>query len=99
MLVFPEQDEAYGMLSRSATATSADQEVDAEPNAELSQFNGLGPGRNGVTHVRVLIYEAKGLPPKDLSGFSDPYVKVRLGGTKLKTKVVRQSFHPHWNQE
>lgn len=34
-----------------------------------------------------------------LRRFSDPYVKLRLGGQKKKTKVVKKNLSPVWDEE
>jgi classical protein kinase C len=50
------------------------------------------------------IKEAKNLIPMDPSGFSDPYVKVKLlpesksSPIKRKTKVVKSSLNPVWDE-
>ncbi|KAL5574839.1 hypothetical protein UlMin_016538 [Ulmus minor] len=47
--------------------------------------------------VRVL--EARNLPAMDLNGLSDPYVKLQLGKQRSKTKVVKKSLNPSWEEE
>ncbi|KAF2360328.1 C2 domain, partial [Trinorchestia longiramus] len=45
--------------------------------------------------------EAKELPAKDLSGTSDPYVRVMLlpdKKHKLETKIKRRTLHPKWHE-
>ncbi|KAA0186356.1 hypothetical protein HAZT_HAZT000780 [Hyalella azteca] len=44
---------------------------------------------------------AKELPAKDLSGTSDPYVRVMLlpdKKHKLETKIKRRTLHPKWHE-
>ncbi|PKA60318.1 C2 and GRAM domain-containing protein [Apostasia shenzhenica] len=48
-------------------------------------------------HVHVI--EARGLPAMDLNGLSDPYVKLQLGKHRAKTKVVKKSLNPWWDEE
>lgn len=47
------------------------------------------------------ILQAKDLPAKDLSGTSDPYVRVTLLPDKkhrLETKIKRRTLRPRWNE-
>ncbi|CAN6682982.1 unnamed protein product [Malus baccata var. baccata] len=47
----------------------------------------------------VQVLGARDLPAMDLNGFSDPYVKVKLGKHKLRTKVVKKTLNPYWGEE
>ncbi|CAI8590491.1 unnamed protein product [Vicia faba] len=47
----------------------------------------------------VRVIEAKNLPPMDLNGFSDPYVRLQLGRQRFRTKVVKKSLNPKWDEE
>ncbi|KAK4259178.1 hypothetical protein QN277_005535 [Acacia crassicarpa] len=47
----------------------------------------------------VRVIEAKNLPATDLNGLSDPYVKIHLGRQKFRTKVVKKSLNPKWDEE
>ncbi|KAJ7990008.1 hypothetical protein DPEC_G00310390 [Dallia pectoralis] len=49
------------------------------------------------------ILRAKGLKPMDFNGLADPYVKLHLlpgacRANKLKTKIVRNTLNPVWNE-
>ncbi|KAG0319950.1 hypothetical protein BGZ99_004832 [Dissophora globulifera] len=50
-----------------------------------------------VARMRILITRAKDLVSRDRNGFSDPYVKVSIGGHKFVTNVVQKSLNPVWN--
>ena len=53
------------------------------------------------TLVNVCVFQAKDLPAKDLSGTSDPYVKLFLlpdKKHKLETKIKRRTLHPKWHE-
>lgn len=53
-----------------------------------------------VAHIDRL-HQGKELPAKDLSGTSDPYVKVTLLPDKkhrLETKIKRRTLNPRWNE-
>ncbi|XP_068643334.1 C2 and GRAM domain-containing protein At1g03370-like [Aristolochia californica] len=49
--------------------------------------------------LSVHVIEARNLPAMDLNGSSDPYVRLQLGKSRLKTKVVKKSLNPSWNEE
>ncbi|KAJ7558764.1 hypothetical protein O6H91_04G054800 [Diphasiastrum complanatum] len=49
--------------------------------------------------LQVQVMEARGLASRDSNGFSDPYVRLQLGRTKTKTKVVQKSLNPSWYEE
>uniref|UniRef100_A0ACD5YR77 Uncharacterized protein n=1 Tax=Avena sativa TaxID=4498 RepID=A0ACD5YR77_AVESA len=48
--------------------------------------------------VRVRVLRGVNLAIRDLRS-SDPYVVIRMGKQKLKTRVVRKSINPEWNDE
>ena len=50
----------------------------------------------GMVIVRVL--RATDLVAADLSGKSDPYVKLKASGKKAKTSVVKATLNPEWNE-
>ena len=48
-----------------------------------------------------VVFQAKELPAKDISGTSDPYVRVVLlpdKKQKLETKIKRKTLHPKWHE-
>ena len=49
--------------------------------------------------LRVHMRFANNLMAADRNGKSDPYVKVTAGGKTLKTKVIKESLDPEWNQD
>jgi Ca2+-dependent lipid-binding protein len=42
--------------------------------------------------------KAKDLKSADANGFSDPYCVFQLGAAKCKTKTVKKSLNPCWNE-
>uniref|UniRef100_A0A915IXP2 C2 domain-containing protein n=1 Tax=Romanomermis culicivorax TaxID=13658 RepID=A0A915IXP2_ROMCU len=54
--------------------------------------------------LSAVIIRAKNLKAMDSNGFSDPYVKLHLlpdssKSTKLRTRTVRRSLNPEWNEQ
>ncbi|KAG8385906.1 hypothetical protein BUALT_Bualt03G0093800 [Buddleja alternifolia] len=47
----------------------------------------------------VRVIEAKNIPAMDPNGLSDPYVKLKLGKQKFRSKVVKKCLNPSWCQE
>ena len=52
----------------------------------------------GVGVLRVHLKRGAGLKAADLNGFSDPYVKVLSGGQQKKTKIIKKTLNPEWNE-
>ena len=53
------------------------------------------------SEFRVRVLKANNLPPKDVTGTSDPYVKVQLlpdTKTKHQTRVMKKCLNPVWNE-
>lgn len=51
--------------------------------------------------IYAIVLQGKDLPAKDLSGTSDPYVRVTLLPDKkhrLETKIKRRTLNPRWNE-
>ena len=48
--------------------------------------------------LEVTICKGAALMAKDKSGTSDPFVEARLGKQRFKTKVVKKSLTPEWNE-
>ena len=60
----------------------------AEPEAKA---------RPGVLHV--LVHRAEGLRGADLGGrSSDPYVVAKIGAQELRTRTIKRSLNPDWEQ-
>ncbi|KAF9180935.1 hypothetical protein BGZ51_005793 [Haplosporangium sp. Z 767] len=48
--------------------------------------------------MRIFIARAKDLVSRDRNGFSDPYVKVSIGGRKFTTSVIHKCLNPVWDE-
>ncbi|KAF2297349.1 hypothetical protein GH714_021800 [Hevea brasiliensis] len=49
-------------------------------------------------YLYVNVVKARDLPAKDVSGSLDPYVEVKLGNYKGRTKHLEKNQNPVWNQ-
>lgn len=49
-------------------------------------------------YLYVRVEKAKNLPPSSLTGSLDPYVEVKLGNYKGRTKQVDKRMNPEWHQ-
>mmetsp|Transcript_22265 Transcript_22265/g.87719 ORF Transcript_22265/g.87719 Transcript_22265/m.87719 type:complete len:801 (-) Transcript_22265:1181-3583(-) len=49
--------------------------------------------------LTVKVLGARNLAAKDSNGLSDPFVTLRVGKAKKKTKVVRKNLNPFFNEE
>lgn len=48
--------------------------------------------------LRVRVKRGINLAVRDVRS-SDPYVVIRMGKQKLKTRVVKKDVNPHWNED
>lgn len=81
--------------------------IPAEPDAPTDRGEDLGSIYFSVSYdvydlvLKLTIQKAVNLPAKDLSGTSDPFVKVLLlpdKKNKLETRVKRKKLNPVWNE-
>ncbi|XWS35479.1 hypothetical protein CRYUN_Cryun20dG0001000 [Craigia yunnanensis] len=49
-------------------------------------------------YLYVRVVKAKDLPPSSVTGSCDPYVEVKLGNYKGRTKHFERKMNPEWNQ-
>ncbi|RXH94115.1 hypothetical protein DVH24_016182 [Malus domestica] len=49
-------------------------------------------------YLYVRVIKAKDLPPSSITGSCDPYVEVKLGNYKGRTKHFERKMNPEWNQ-
>uniref|UniRef100_A0A1J3K0J0 C2 domain-containing protein n=1 Tax=Noccaea caerulescens TaxID=107243 RepID=A0A1J3K0J0_NOCCA len=52
-----------------------------------------------VAHALVEVIEASDMKPSDPNGLADPYVKGQLGAYRFKTKIIRKTLAPKWQEE
>ncbi|XP_021964596.1 intersectin-2 isoform X1 [Folsomia candida] len=54
-------------------------------------------GVKAVGRLLVVVMEGENLADRDKSGKSDPYCEISLGSEIKRTKVIRGSLNPKWN--
>lgn len=52
----------------------------------------------GVGLLEVTVISAERLPAVDRGGSSDPFVELLVGGNKQKTKTIKKTLSPEWNE-
>lgn len=52
----------------------------------------------GPVTIEVTLFEARNLKAADWNGTSDPYVSVKYGNLKQRSKVIYKTLTPQWNQ-
>ncbi|KAK4793127.1 hypothetical protein SAY86_023562 [Trapa natans] len=51
-----------------------------------------------IFYLYVRVVKAKDLPPTSITGSCDPYVEVKLGNYKGRTRHFEKKANPEWNQ-
>lgn len=60
----------------------------------------MGPADHnaeGTLHIKLL--RGVGLKAADSNGFSDPYCKLNLGGVVNKSRIVKKTLNPEWQED
>eukprot|EP00066_Takifugu_rubripes_P000659 XP_003961324.1 PREDICTED: double C2-like domain-containing protein alpha [Takifugu rubripes] len=76
---------------------------DSDDNTSLGTLEFDLLYERGTSSLHCTVLKAKGLKPMDFNGLADPYVKLHLlpgacKANKLKTKTVRNTLNPVWNE-
>ncbi|CAM6090440.1 unnamed protein product [Calypogeia fissa] len=71
-----------------------DYEIDGSQSGNGEENNFVPAGST----VEVAVLEARDLVAADWMGTSDPYVSVRYGNIRKRTKTVYKTLNPTWNQ-
>ncbi|XP_074304906.1 protein C2-DOMAIN ABA-RELATED 4-like [Silene latifolia] len=58
----------------------------------------MNPGGNMLGLLRLTIKRGIDLAIRDVNA-SDPYIIVRLANQKLKTRVIKKTLNPEWNED
>ena len=104
MHVQPQNKDISGSFESLVSSWSS---IPAEPELATERGEDLGSIYFSISYdvyglvLKLTIQKAVNLPAKDLSGSSDPYVKVLLlpdRKNKLETRVKRKKLNPIWNE-
>jgi hypothetical protein len=94
-------DEKVATLPATSTLTEMPQiqiqnSVEILSNKKMSLLN----TQHMFYELKVKLKEGKNLAIRDMSGFSDPYVKFMLNGSLVyKSKTIFKNLNPEWNEE
>uniref|UniRef100_A0A8C8RHE1 RAS protein activator like 1 n=1 Tax=Pelusios castaneus TaxID=367368 RepID=A0A8C8RHE1_9SAUR len=70
---------------------------DAEVQGEIClELQVLEEPERRMLHCHVM--EARDLAPRDISGTSDPFVRVSWDGHALETAIIKKTRFPHWDE-
>ncbi|KAM6965606.1 multiple C2 and transmembrane domain-containing protein 1 isoform 2-T2 [Aplochiton taeniatus] len=93
---YPEQN--LGTLELAVTLTPKDGDSwEAHQSMRLSDVHRKAQLWRGI--VSISLIEGRDLQPMDANGFSDPYVKFRLGHQKFKSKTIPKTLNPQWREQ
>ncbi|XP_055385516.1 synaptotagmin-7 isoform X4 [Condylostylus longicornis] len=88
--------------SANRSVSMVDMYIDnSEPSENVGQIHFSVEYDFQNTTLILKVLQGKELPAKDLSGTSDPYVRVTLLPDKkhrLETKIKRRTLNPRWNE-
>ncbi|XP_048089187.1 LOW QUALITY PROTEIN: double C2-like domain-containing protein alpha [Alosa alosa] len=90
------------MMSSMDTSIEIDS-CDSDDNTSLGTLEFDLRYETETSSLHCTVIRAKGLKPMDFNGLADPYVKLHLlpgacKANKLKTKTVRNTLNPMWNE-
>ncbi|XP_055742857.1 multiple C2 and transmembrane domain-containing protein 1-like isoform X3 [Salvelinus fontinalis] len=95
---FPDHD--LGTLDLAVTLSPKEgdfREAQLHSSMRLSDVHRKAQLWRGI--VSISLIEARDLQPMDANGFSDPYVKFRLGHQKYKSKTIPKTLNPQWREQ
>ena len=52
----------------------------------------------GIGCLHVGLYSARDLVACDVNGYSDPFIQIAVGGAMMKSKVIKKSTNPTFNE-
>ncbi|XP_077943737.1 multiple C2 and transmembrane domain-containing protein 1 isoform X2 [Gasterosteus aculeatus] len=93
---YPEHN--LGSLDLAVTLSPKEGDMrDAYQSMRLSDVHRKAQLWRGI--VSISLIEGRSLQPMDANGFSDPYVKFRMGHQKYKSKTIPKTLNPQWREQ
>ncbi|XP_061478398.1 multiple C2 and transmembrane domain-containing protein 1 isoform X2 [Rhineura floridana] len=94
---YPDQDLGTILLSVLVTPKEQQREGFQTQSIRLSDLHRKAQLWRGI--VSITLIEGRELKAMDPNGFSDPYVKFRLGHQKYKSKIMPKTLNPQWREQ
>ncbi|XP_063043347.1 multiple C2 and transmembrane domain-containing protein 1-like isoform X2 [Engraulis encrasicolus] len=94
---YPDHDLGTLDLSVTVTPKEGDLRDPHQQSLRLSDVHRKAQLWRGI--VSISLIEARGLQPMDSNGYSDPYVKFRMGHQKYKSKTIPKTLNPQWREQ
>lgn len=92
--------------TRAFVAGNSTPPLSADDAAKLESPAGDGASAASATAmieyagmIAITLVSGQNLMSADANGLSDPYVKLRLGAQEVKSKIVKKSLNPVWNEK
>jgi len=82
----------------SSSATETTTETKKPTNFITSRPRPAVASNADFSVLRIVVESGSGLAPKDANGLSDPYLRIFCGPFKVKTKVIRKTLNPRWDE-
>ena len=82
------------------TAANQKGEATSEHSSKNRSMQGIDIESAYLEHglLRVHLIGAKGLKPADRNGKSDPYVRLLIAGQRAKSKTIKATLDPKWDE-
>ena len=89
------QSRVRGLSARRQKSAAADH---AKPSTSLAPEQSAAAIylEHGTLHIHLI--DAGGLKAADKNGLSDPYVKLSLGGRRAKSKTIKETLNPKFDE-
>lgn len=91
-------DESYQLFGKTAKANML---INTTTDGSIVPVDKLKKQKTQIwdSVINVILIEGKNLSPKDENGLSDPFVKLKMGTEKCRSKVCNKTLNPKWNEQ
>uniref|UniRef100_A0AAY4AI48 C2 domain-containing protein n=1 Tax=Denticeps clupeoides TaxID=299321 RepID=A0AAY4AI48_9TELE len=94
---YPDQDLGSLELAVTLSPKEGDFREAQHQSMRLSDVHRKSQLWRGI--VSISLIEGHDMQPMDSNGFSDPYVKFRMGHQKYKSKTIAKTLNPQWREQ